>query len=176
MFHLSKTDTSARFLKARPLTSEYQKSWQNCWLAEKLLHSPDRILKSSGVYWHTDVFILKDILDHSVNIHFIIYWFIFVNLFNSLIYFKIIHLFVLKFYLILYMSICFTTLQMERLELNIPLISTCLQDQECPPLNMSAYHGDNGHHACRICKSTLMHAQTAEKQYHISHPWTVVRP
>jgi len=28
--------------------------------------------------------------------------------------------------------ICFRTLQIERLELNIPLISSCLQDQECP--------------------------------------------
>ena len=45
----------------------------------------------------------------------------------------IIYLFVLDIYLILYMLISFRTLQMDRLELNFPLISACLQDQECPP-------------------------------------------
>ena len=44
----------------------------------------------------------------------------------------LIYLFVLDFYLTLYMLICFRTLQIERLELNIPLIIACLQDQECP--------------------------------------------
>jgi len=44
----------------------------------------------------------------------------------------IVYLFVLDFYLILHMLICFRTLQMERFKLNIPFISACLQDQECP--------------------------------------------
>jgi len=51
---------------------------------------------------------------------------------NYLFYYMLIYLFVLFFYLILYMLICFRTLQMERLELNIPFISPCLQNQECP--------------------------------------------
>ena len=125
-------ETSARLLGARELTVWYDKNWQTYWLAVKLVHSPQRILTSSGTYWHTDLFIIKDIVEHSVTIHFIIYWVIFAKLFNSLFYYIFIYLFVSDFYLILYMLICFRTLQMDQPELNFPLISACQQDQECP--------------------------------------------
>jgi hypothetical protein len=59
------------------------------------------------------------------------------------------------------MLICFRTLQMERLELNSPLTSACLQDQEFPRSMCPAYHSVNGHDACCIFKRTIMHAQTA---------------
>ena len=101
---------SARLLVAQELTVWYDKNWQNYWVPEKLLHSPRRILTSSGTYWHTDLFITKDIVDHSVTIYFIIYWVTFANFFNSLFYYMIICLFVLNIYLIIYVLICFKTM------------------------------------------------------------------
>ena len=38
------------------------------------------------------------------------------------------------------------------------------------PFHVPAYHSFNDHYASSICKATLMDAQTARKQYHISHP------
>jgi len=141
-FIRQRIDTSARLLEARKITFGYPKNCQNYWHAEKLVHSAERILTSSGTYWHTDLFIIKDILDHSVTVHFIIYWVTFANLFNSLFYYMIIYYFVINFYLILYMSVCFRTPKMERIEMNNSLIIACLQDQEwapskCQPINVS---------------------------------------
>jgi hypothetical protein len=130
-FICQRIETGARLLETRELNFGCHKNWKTYCLAEKLLHSQEWILTSRGTYWHTNLFRIKDILDHSVTIHYII-WVTFVKLFNSLFYYMINYLFMLVFYSFLYMLICFRTLQMERLELNIPLISACLQDQECP--------------------------------------------
>ena len=131
-FISQRIETSGRLLEARELTFGDNKKWKNYFLAEKLLHSLERIVTSRGTYWHTNLFRIKDILDHSVTKHFVIYWVIFANMFNSLFYYMFIYFFVLDIYLILYMLICFRTPQMDRPEVNIPLIKTHLQGQECP--------------------------------------------
>ena len=130
-FICQRKETGARLLETRELTFGYHKNWQNYCLAEKMHHTSERILTYRGTYWHTYILTIEDTLDHSVTIHFIIYWVTFANLLNSLFYYMSIYLFMLVFYSILDMLICFRTLQ-ERLKLNIPLISACLQDQECP--------------------------------------------
>jgi hypothetical protein len=129
-FACQRMETSTRRLEARELTFWYDQNWQNNWLAEKLHHFLERILTSRGTYWHTNLLRIKNILDHSVTINLIIYWVTFAKFFHFLLHD---YLFVvLDFYVILYMLICFRTLQMDRLEVNIHLISACLQDQECP--------------------------------------------
>ena len=120
-----------------------------------MLHSLERILTSSGTYWHTNVCRITDMLDHSVTIHCNIYWVIFTKLFNYIFYYMIICLFALHFYLILYMLICFRTLKMYRLELNIPLIKTYLQNQECLR-SMCQPICVNAHKACNNYKPTIM--------------------
>jgi len=86
----------------------------------------------------------------------------------------IIFLLVLDFCLILYMSICFRTLQMDGAE--YPLDQGMSAGPRMSPFYVPAYHCFNIHQVCSIFKSTLMHAQTAEKQYQISQPRTLVPP
>jgi len=65
-FICQRIETSVRLLETRELNFGDHKNWKNCCIAEKLLHSQEWSLTSSGTYWYIKIVKIKDLLYHSV--------------------------------------------------------------------------------------------------------------